>query len=86
MRKQLELWHLVIGLAVIVGGGVFSLGSTWAKFNEMERRVQTMEQKSDSRVSGFETWRNGEFQQWQIKVEAKLERILTILEERENRK
>jgi len=83
VKKQLELWHLVIGLAVIIGGGVFSLGTTWARFNEAERRIKAMEERSDVRVSSFETWKAGEFQQWQIKVESKLERIITILEERE---
>lgn len=81
LKQSLELWHLVVGLVMIAGGGLFSLGTVWQRFSVAEQRISSIEVRAQANSDNFVEWKDRDLRQWQDDVNAKLARILTILEQ-----
>lgn len=80
LKQTLEVWHLIVGLTIIAGGGLFSLGTVWQRFSVAEQRISAIELRAQSNADSFTEWKDRDLRQWQDDVNTKLARILTILE------
>lgn len=57
MKKQLELGHLVLGIAVVIGGGLVTAGVTYQSFiSRMDSQAEKVQQIPflDKRLSRME--------------------------------
>lgn len=70
LQKQLQLWHLVLGLCVVVGGMLISAGAT---FEKVQGRLERLEERS----SQFE-----EIQKTLLDIRERLARIEERVRER----
>lgn len=73
MKKQIEVWHLIIAVCVAAIPAFIGIGIDHQRISTLEEWRVTAEAKT----SKLDEWRGD--------VDRKLERILTILEERERR-